>query len=128
MLRVAEDLLSGAQLDEFPGAHDGDPCGDLRHHRKAVRDQQVGQAKLLLQFLQQYQHLCTNGNIQRGNRLIGNDQLRPQNQRARDADALALAAGKFVRIARRRLFVLGRRARSMSKAAGAARMLRELGS
>ena len=40
-----------------------------------------------------------NGNIERGNWLVGHHKFRAQNQRARYADALALAARKFVRVA-----------------------------
>ena len=49
---------------------------------------------------EQLQNLRAHGDVQRGDRLIRDEQLRPEDQRARDSDALALAAGKFVRIAR----------------------------
>ena len=40
-----------------------------------------------------------NGHIQRGNRLVADDELGLHGQGAGDADALALSAGEFVRIA-----------------------------
>ena len=38
------------------------------------------------------------GNIQRAHRLVADDQFRLDRQRARDADALSLAAAEFMRI------------------------------
>ena len=60
----------------------------------------IGQRALTLKPLKQVDHLRLNGDIQRGNRLIADDEARLRRQRAGDADALALAAGKLVRIAR----------------------------
>jgi hypothetical protein len=48
--------------------------------------------------LEQIDDLRLHGNIQRAHRLVADDQFRLDRQRARDADALALAAGKFMRI------------------------------
>ena len=54
--------------------------------------------QLVLQIHQQIDDLRLNRHIQRGHRFVADDQLRIERQRARDADALALAAGEFVRI------------------------------
>ena len=62
-------------------------------------DEQVGQVELLLQVLQQIDHLGLDGHIQGRDGFITDDQGRLQGQGARHADALALAAGEFVRIA-----------------------------
>ena len=59
---------------------------------------------LLLQMAKQIDNLRLNGDVQRGDRLIRNEQLRLHGQGARNGDALALPAGKltgvFVQIAR----------------------------
>jgi hypothetical protein len=64
-----------------------------------VRDKEQGQVELALQLLEQVQDLRLDGDIQRRNRLVGDDELRPGGERPRDADALALAAAEFMRVA-----------------------------
>ena len=70
-----------------------------------MRDEHVGQVALALQFAQQIDHLCLEQHVERAGRLVQHDEVRLQHHRARNADALTLAAGKFVRIAepRRRI-------------------------
>ena len=72
---------------------------DVLDHRQVVRDEQVGEAELLLQVLEQVDHLRLDRHVERRHRLVADDQLRLDRERARDADALALAAGELVRIA-----------------------------
>ncbi len=64
-----------------------------------MRDEQVRQPELLLQIFEQIDDLRLNRDVERGDRLVGDDEFRTDRERPRDADALALAAGKFVRIA-----------------------------
>src|SRR5471032_1487691 len=93
-----EHLLNGANFKELAGAHDRDASGNLRHNRQAVRNKNAGEMKFTLEFLQQQENLSAHGDIQSGDRLIGDDQARLQNERASNSNTLALAAGKFVRI------------------------------
>ena len=65
--------------------------------RQIVRNEQVGQAALGLQVVEQVEHLRADGHVQRGNRLVGDDELRLHDQRAGNADALTLTAGELVR-------------------------------
>ena len=67
--------------------------------RQIVRDEQIAQPQLILQVFEHVDHLRLNGNVQRADRLVADDELRVGRERAGDADALALAAGKFVRVA-----------------------------
>ena len=53
----------------------------------------------LLEVAQQVQDLRLDRDVERRDGLVGDDQLRLQRERARDADALALAAGELVRVA-----------------------------
>ena len=69
----------------------------MLHHRKVVRDEQIGQPQPVLQLQQQVDDLRLHRNVERGDRLVRHDQRRVQRQRAGDADALALPAGKRVR-------------------------------
>ena len=48
---------------------------------------------------EQIDDLALDRNVERGNRLVADDELRLDRKRARDADALALAAGELMRIA-----------------------------
>ena len=57
----------------------------------------------LLQVLEQVEDLRLDRDVERGDRLVADDEVRVQGERARDADALALAAGELVRIPRRRV-------------------------
>ena len=70
-----------------------------------------------LELLEQVDDLGLDGDVERGDRLVGDDQLRVQRQRAGHADALALAAGELVREA---VVVLGVEARRSRAARGRA--------
>ena len=65
---------------------------------QVMRDEQVGQVALFLQALQQVDDLGLNRNIQCGDRLVTDYELRVQGKGTGDADTLALAAGELVRV------------------------------
>jgi hypothetical protein len=50
-----------------------------------------------LQIVQKVDHLRLDRDVECGDRLVADDQARVERERAGDADALALAAGEFVR-------------------------------
>jgi hypothetical protein len=62
-----------------------------------VRDEQVGDARLLLDVLQQVQDLGLYRHVEAADRLVADDQLRLERERPGDSDALSLSAGQFVR-------------------------------
>jgi len=64
-----------------------------------VGDEQVGQLEFPLQAPQQVQDLGLDGDIQRRDGLVGDDQLRPQGQRPGNPDPLPLAAAELVGVA-----------------------------
>ena len=101
MAWIAEQLLGRRRLDDLAEIHDGDAVGDVLHHGEIVADEDVGEAKALLQLLHQVDDLRLDRHVERRHRLVGHDQARLDGQRAGDGDALALAAGEFVRIAPR---------------------------
>jgi hypothetical protein len=70
-----------------------------------VRDEDVGELELLLQVGEQVDHLCLDRDVEGRDGLVGDHELRPQRQCARDPDPLPLAAGELVRVA---VVVLGR--------------------
>ena len=93
------DRLAVAELDDAAEVHHGDAVGDLPDHRQVVRDEDVGEVELALQVPQQVQDLRLDRDVERGDRLVADDQLRRERERARDADALPLAARELVRVA-----------------------------
>jgi hypothetical protein len=96
---LLQDKRGRAAFDKLAHAHDGDMGGQLRDHGEAMRDQQIGEMKLLLQFLKEQKYLRADGHIEGRDGLIGNDERRAKNQGAGDANALTLSAGEFVGIA-----------------------------
>ena len=80
--------------------HDEHVVRDVPDDAEVVRDEEVGEPELALQVGEQVQHLRLHRDVERRDRLVGDDQRRIQHQRARDRDALPLAAREHVRIAR----------------------------
>jgi hypothetical protein len=99
MLGGGENLAGRAEFNDAPRLHYPHAGGELRDHWKAVRDQDHGERKLALQPREQFEYLRADGNIECGNGLVRDDEFRAQNESARDSDALALPARKFVGIA-----------------------------
>ena len=96
---AAVELVAVGDLDDLAEVHHGDAVGDVAHHRQVVRDDDVGQAELVLQVLEQVDDLGLDRHVEGGDRLVGDDELGLEGERAGDADALALAAGELVRVA-----------------------------
>ena len=99
MARRGEQRVGRRGLDDAAEIHHGDAVGDVLHHREIVGDEDVGEAEPLLQVAQQVEDLRADRDVERRHRLVADDQLRLDRERAGDRDALALAAGEFVRIA-----------------------------
>ena len=98
MLRPLEHLGRRALLDDLALAHDVDAVGHLAHDAEVVGDQQHGHAELALQLLQQLEDLRLDGDVERGGRLVGDQQVGLVGERHGDHDALALAARELMRI------------------------------
>ena len=91
------ELLGGRELHHLAEVHDRDPVGDVAHDAEVVGDEHVAQPELVLQLVEQVDHLRLDRDVERRDRLVEQDQLRVDRERARDPDALALAAGELVR-------------------------------
>ena len=109
---AANSSRVGASSTMRPEVHDADAIGDVMHHREVVRDEEIGEAELALQVAHQVQHLRLHRHVERGRRLVADEERRVGRQRARDRDALPLAAGELVRIFARRRRRQGRPASS----------------
>src|SRR5699024_9647699 len=97
--RIVVQLIAIGQLDDLAEIHHGDPYGDVSNDRKVVGDEEIGQPELVLQILEQVDDLRLNRDIERGNRLVADDEIRICGERAGDADTLSLTAGELVRVA-----------------------------
>ena len=96
---VGDQLKAVGQLDQLAQIHNTDAVGDMLDNAQVMRDKEVGQPHLLLQILNHIDDLRLNRDIQRGDRLIADDELRVHSQRTGDADTLTLTARELVRVA-----------------------------
>ena len=71
----------------------------MAHHRQVMADEQHGDTELPAHLDQQVDDLRLDRDVERRDRLVGNQEARLQDQGTGNADTLALAAGEFVRIA-----------------------------
>ena len=97
MLRVEEEIAVVGDLDHLAQIHHRDARADFSHHRQIVRDEDIGEFVLLLQTREQVDELALLALVDRGKRLIQDQKLWIEDQRARDRDALALARGERIR-------------------------------
>lgn len=74
--RVAVQLLAGGNLHNFAEVHDDDTVADMLDHRQVMGNEQVGNAQLRLQVLQQVDDLRLNRNVQCRDRLVAEDDVR----------------------------------------------------
>ena len=96
---VGDQLKAVGQLHQLAQIHNADAVGNVLDNAQVVGDEQVGQPHLLLQVLKHVDDLRLDRNVQRGDRLVADDELGVHSQGAGDADALALTAGELVRVA-----------------------------
>ena len=104
MARSLENVVPAAALDDLAFRHHADPVGHLAHDGEVVGDEQQRHAALGLEAFQQVEDLGLDRHIERGGRLVGDQQVRLVGKRHGDHYALALAARKLVRIAVEALF------------------------
>ena len=102
MQRLLEDRRHRAFLDDPAEVHHGDALAEVAHDAEVVRDEDEGELAPVAQLVEQDQDLRLHADVERRHRLVGDDEVGPERERAGDADALALAARELVRIAARR--------------------------
>ena len=100
-LRVGHDrslveIFGRRDLDELPQVHDSDPVAHVADDPEVVRDEDVGEGELLLEIVQQVQHLGLDRDVEGRDRLVRDDQLRIEGEGPSDADPLPLAARELV--------------------------------
>ena len=92
--RVVE-FARRAVLRDHRIVHDDDAVGDGQRLFLVVRDVDHGQPELLLDLADLLAHMAAQLGVEVGERLVEQQHLRLQHQRARHRDALLLAAGQL---------------------------------
>ena len=77
--------------------HDGHVMGKMRCDRKVVGHKKIGGVRARLNIQKQIDHLCLDGDIERADRLIEQEDGGAWSKGSGDAEALALTAGKLMR-------------------------------
>ena len=98
MFRRMNHVAHAAHLDDAAGVHHRHAVRRLGDHPHVVRDQHHRGAALGGEALEQRDDLRLDRHIERGGRLVGDQQARLGGERERDHHALAHAAGELVRI------------------------------
>ena len=99
MLGLVEDGLEVASLGDPAGVHDGDVVSRLGDHPKVVGDQDDGRPVRLLEVADQVEDLSLHRHVERGRRLVGDQDLGVEGERHGDHHPLSHAAGELVRVA-----------------------------
>ena len=107
MAGVPEQLKGLGLLHDLAGIHNVDNIAHLRHNAHVMGNHQNGGAVVIPELFHELQNLRLNGNVQRGGRLVGDQQLRLTYHGHTDHDALTKSAGKLMRIRMIALLRLG---------------------
>ena len=91
-------MSSSRPLDNASGIHDADAVRQTGDDGKVVRDPDHRRARLATELLGFVEDLPLDGDVERRRRFVRDNQVRLVQQRNRDGDALAHAAGELVRI------------------------------
>ena len=95
MLRLLQHVLGRPLLDEMARVHDEDAVGEIAGARDVVGDVEERDAFLLAQLAHQVEDADPDRDVEHRDGLVGDDQLRPQRERLREPDPLALAAAQL---------------------------------
>src|SRR6478752_5723363 len=95
MVRVRRHLVCLTQFHDLARVQHGDPVADRFDNTEIVADEQVGDARPLLDVFDQIKYACLGGHIQSAGRFVADDDFRFHRERPGDRDALSLAAGEF---------------------------------
>src|SRR2546421_684634 len=87
------------ELDDLSEVHHRDAVADVTDHREVVRDEEVRELEAILELLEEVDDLRLDRDVKCRDRLVAHDELRLHGERARDPNALALAARELVRVA-----------------------------
>ncbi|OUD96438.1 hypothetical protein CMMCAS04_02785 [Clavibacter michiganensis subsp. michiganensis] len=92
MPRSPHELAHRPGLDHAAGLEHDDPVAQRRGHREVVRDEEERLAGCVQAAADHVDHARLRHDVERGRRLVGQQELGAAEERQREADALALAA------------------------------------
>src|SRR5215831_427663 len=93
-----KQLQDRSLLDLAACIHDNDALAGFGHHPEIMRDEDDRRPGFFLQLEDELEDLRLDGDIERGGRFVGDEQLRAAGQRHGDHRALAHAAGELMGI------------------------------
>lgn len=96
MLRVLEDVLRCAALDDLASTHHVHVVRDHPDDREIVADEYVTERPTALQINEKFENLFLHQHIQRRDRLVQDDEFGIERQCTGDRDALPLSAGELM--------------------------------
>ena len=89
---------TGSLFDDAARVHHRDAIGGFGDDAEVVRDQQQREVELFLHIAQQLEDLRLHGDVERGGRLVGDDERRPARQGDGNHHALPHAARQLMRV------------------------------
>ena len=92
VLGFVEDVFGVAVFDDFAVMHDGDVVRNVAHHGEIVGDEHHGEIELFAQLEQEVENLGLDGDVERADGLVCDDELGFWSQGSCDGDTLALPA------------------------------------
>ena len=87
-----------APLDDLAVVHHADPVGHLAHDAEIVGDEQHRHVELGLELEQELEDLRLDGDVERGGRLVGDEEVGLVGERHGDHHPLPLPARELMRI------------------------------
>ena len=97
MLRIGKDFGRGTGFHDLAVLHHTDPVSNAPHDAQVMGDEQQTHVFRPLQLAQKLEDLRLDRHVERGGRLVRDQNVGPVGQRHGDHHALALPAGKLVR-------------------------------
>ena len=101
MLGALEERVTRADLDHLAVVHHRNRVRHVAHHGEVVCHEEVREPELLLELAQEVEDLGLDRHVDGRYGLVENNELGPEREGARDADALALAARELSRLGAR---------------------------
>jgi hypothetical protein len=98
VLGVVEDLVLHPALDDAAGVHHHHAVGDVGDHAHVVGDEDDRRVEVALEPADQLEDLGLDRDVERGGRLVGDQEVGVARERHRDHDPLTHAARELVRV------------------------------
>ena len=89
-------LFGRTGFNDFSQVHHENAITDMLDDREVMSNEEIGEREALLQFLKEVYDLCLDGDVERTDGLVTNDEFWFYGQRAGDSNALALTAAEFM--------------------------------